>query len=228
MNVRILPGPEIVAEAPPATAAAPPATPPRPRTRPPVVTTPAVPPPLVAEAPKAPMPVPEPMPEPASPPPAPPVDMLAMIEARRLQRRAQEGAGRTTPSPQAPKDPALESLNRNLATLNNRGEGVGGVFQVLRKGARTGEFAFNGWKPDANRTWREVIEVDAGLGGDVERAMVKRMIELIRGHYQGDFQWESHRLGRVVVLSARPEDQSGLEEFLIREFFGSPGFARSR
>ena len=226
LDVRLLPGPEIVAEAPPATATTPPRPTPRPRPRAPQV--PKVPPPVVAEAPKVAVPPPEPEPAPAPSVPTPPVDMLAMIEARRQQRRAQEGAGRTPPSAQAPKDPALQNLNRNLATLNNRGEGVGGVFQVLRKGVRTGEFAFNGWKPDANRTWREVIEVDAGQGGDVERAMVKRMIELIRSHYSGDFQWESHRLGRVITLSAKPEDQAGLEEFLIREFFGPPGFARSR
>ena len=229
MNVRILPGPEIVAEAPPAVAAKPPPAPAIPRPRPPVVKAPK-PPPIVAQGPRIPEPPPQPEPEPAPAPPipAPPVDMLAMIEARRAQRRAQEGASRSAPSPQAPRDPALENLKRNLATLNNRGEGVGGVFQVLRKGVRTGEFAFNGFRPDANRTWREVIEVDAGLGGDVELAMVRRMIELIRGHYQGDFQWESHRLGRVVTLSARPQDQAGLEEFLVREFFGPPGFARSR
>jgi hypothetical protein len=30
----------------------------------------------------------------------------------------------------------------------------------------------------------------------------------------------------VVVLSARPEDQEGLEEFLVREFFGQPTVRR--
>ena len=53
-------------------------------------------------------------------------------------------------------------------------------------------------------------------------AMVRRMIELIRTHYTGDFNWESHRLQRVVVLSARKEDQGELEDFLMREFFGTP------
>ncbi|MDP2762540.1 MAG: hypothetical protein Q8O64_19435 [Sideroxyarcus sp.] len=33
--------------------------------------------------------------------------------------------------------------------------------------------------------------------------------------------WESLRLERVVVLSARMEDNEGLEDFLIREFFGA-------
>ena len=54
----------------------------------------------------------------------------------------------------------------------------------------------------------------------------QRMIELIRTHYSGDFRWESHRLGRVVVLSARPEDNEGLEDFLVREFFGTPVLKR--
>ena len=76
--------------------------------------------------------------------------------------------------------------------------------------------------PEARSQWREVIEVDAGLGGNVELAMVRRMIDLIRGHYKGDFNWESHRLGRVVVMSARSEHQTELEDFLMREFFGPP------
>jgi hypothetical protein len=96
-----------------------------------------------------------------------------------------------------------------------------GVFQILRKDTRTGEFAFHGWRADTQKRWREVIEVDAGSGGDIERAMVRRMIDLIRSHYTGDFRWESSYLGRVVVLSARPEDQAALEAFLMREFFGT-------
>jgi hypothetical protein len=145
--------------------------------------------------------------------------MMAMIEARRAQRQAAESAmARGTPSKSAsPQD----ALSRNLSTISGR-EGVGGVFQVLRKGVRTGEFAFNGFRNEGMKQWREVIEVDAGVGGDVELAMIRRMIELIRTHYQGDFQWESHRLGRVVVLSARVPDQPGLEEFLMKEFFGAP------
>ena len=46
------------------------------------------------------------------------------------------------------------------------------------------------------------------------------MISLIREHYQGDFNWESHRMARTIVLSARPEDSAGLEDFLMLEFFG--------
>jgi hypothetical protein len=169
--------------------------------------------------PLAPKPI-EPVPPPIEPKAAPPIDMSAMIEARRAQRRAAESAMRRPEHEPTPDELAQAAIARNLQA--RPGEGVGGIFQILRKGTRTAEFAFNGWRPNTDRQWREVIEVDAGLGGDVDRAIVRRMIELIRSHYAGDFRWESHRLGRVVILSARPEDNSGLEDFLIREFFGTP------
>ena len=174
-------------------------------------------------APKTPTPVVPPVPAPPTEPaPVAPreplVDMAAAIQANRAQRQATESAlARGNPSDKPGEDP----LSRNVRTLSGR-EGVGGVFQVMRKGLRTGEFAFNGFRNSGQKQWREVIEVDAGPGGDVELAMIRRMIELIRGHYNGDFRWESHRLGRVVVLSAKPADQPGLEEFLMKEFFDAP------
>ena len=159
-------------------------------------------------------------PPPPRPPPIPELDMAAMIEARRAQRRsAQAGAPRSQMEP-TPDQIAQANIDRNLRM--DHGAGVGGVFEILRKGTRTAEFAFNGWRPDTEKRWREVIEVDAGSGGDLELAIVRRMIELIRTHYTGDFRWDSHYLGRVVVLSARTEDQAELEAFLIREFFGQP------
>jgi outer membrane biosynthesis protein TonB len=171
-----------------------------------------------------PVPQPEKVPTPAPAPPAPTFDMAAMIRQRQEQRREADAAlarGDPNAQPSSSADPALANLNRNLATLHGN-EGVGGIFQILHMGTRTGEFAFNGWRPDSQRQWREVIEVDAGQGGDLQLAMVRRMIELIRTHYTGDFNWESHRLQRVVVLSARKEDQGELEDFLMREFFGTP------
>jgi hypothetical protein len=144
------------------------------------------------------------------------VDMMAAIEARRASRRAAEAARAGPPGP-----PAEDAASRNLRTLTG-GEGVGGVFEILEKGTRRATFAFNGWRPESRGQWRTVIEVDAGVGGNVELAIVRRMIELIRGYYKEDFRWESHRLDRVVTLSARPEDNAGLEEFLTKEFFGAP------
>ena len=173
--------------------------------------------------------VPQERTEPA--PPAPKVDMLAMINARRAQREQAEAAmvrqeqARSAAHPGS-SDPTA-TINRNLQGLSSASDdGTGGVFQILRKGTRSGEFAFNGWRPDTHRRWREVIEVDAGPGGDIELAMVRRMIQLIRGHYTGDFIWRSHRLDKSIVMSARPEHGPELEDFLMREFFGTPTLAR--
>jgi hypothetical protein len=181
---------------------------------------PKVPPRLVTPQPS---PVQEPVPpqpEPTPPRPEPPVDMMAAIKARQEARRQAEAALARGPHELSDSEVADANINRNLKFTP--GGGVGGVFQILSIGTRTAEFAFNGWQPDRDRRWREVIEVDAGLGGDIDRAVVKRMIQLIREHYSGDFRWESRRLGRVVTLSARPEDNEGLEDFLIKEFFGTP------
>ena len=92
------------------------------------------------------------------------------------------------------------------------------MFEIKSKGVREATFVFNGWKPTANNRWRQVIQVDAGLGGDINLAIIRRMIQLIRTYYTGDFSWESRRLGRVVTMSARPEDQASLEDFMMREF----------
>jgi hypothetical protein len=54
---------------------------------------------------------------------------------------------------------------------------------------------------------------------DIETAIVKKMIELIRKEKQGDFEWESHRLGKVVTMSARPKDEKELMDFLFKEMF---------
>lgn len=176
---------------------------------------------------------PEPAPTPVETPAPtaerqPQFDMLAMINARRERRREVEQAmidqmhARAASGAETRTDAEGDAIARNLETLHAGGEGVGGVFTILHKGTRTAEFAFNGWRPDTHRQWREVIEVDAGPGGDVELAIVRRMIALIRTHYAGDFVWRSHRLGKEIVLSARVEDNAQLEDFLTREFFGTP------
>ena len=213
LNVVLAPPQEAPAEPVAAPQTPTPAPPQRPPARAPLVARAPSP-----QAPRVPAPPPLPAPDPVTPP-TPQVDMLAAIEANRAARMAAESAlARGNPSDAGSKGDPLE---RNVRSLSGR-EGVGGVFQVLRKGLRTGEFAFNGFRGQGQRRWREVIEVDAGPGGNLELAMIRRMIELIRTHYTGDFQWDSHRLGRVVVLSARPADQPGLEEFLQKEFFGTP------
>ena len=173
------------------------------------------------------VPLEEPAPRIQTPPDTPePPSMLAMVEAARARRRAaEETVQKYNAEMRAQENPsggdvATANLARNLQSLSGRG-GTSGVFQIIQKGHRSGQFAFRGWTTGGGRgDWKEVIEVDAGPQGDIELAMVRKMIELIRQHYQENFNWESYRLGRVIVLSARMEDSAGLEAFLLREFFG--------
>lgn len=170
-----------------------------------------------------------PPPPPESSPTAPPeLDMTALLNAARERRRAAESAAAQENQTaqqgsrgQSAQEVAEANVKRSLQQASGKA-GTNGVFQVLSKSTRTGTFSFRGWTPGSSNTWRQVIEVDAGLGGDVELAIVRRMIVLIRTHYTGDFSWESQRLGRVIRLSARQEDTAQLENFMMAEFFGPP------
>ena len=103
----------------------------------------------------------------------------------------------------------------------NMTSGTNGIFQLLSVDSRTAAFSFRGWTTDSGNSRREYVHVDIGASNDIETAIVRKMIELIRRYYKGNFNWESQRLDRVIVLSARAEDNEGLEEFLQQEFFGS-------
>jgi outer membrane biosynthesis protein TonB len=209
-------------------------TPPRPQTQAKPLPTPA-PPEIVATSEPMPARVPvqptqsappeAPQPQATTPSAEPPTDFAALVAARRAQRQATQG---TTASERAEaakqgdggQSRADANMASNLQQVTRSNSGPSGVFQILHKGQRTAQFSFRGWANDSRGTWKEVIEVDAGVGGNVELAIVRRMIALIRTHYKGNFNFESYKLNRVVVLSARPEDNTGLEEFLMREFFG--------
>jgi outer membrane biosynthesis protein TonB len=205
------------------------APPPKPQPRP----TPRRPPPPAILA--VPTPNPTTPPIAAAPPSTPvppqrdnaPVDMMAMVNAARARRRAMDAAAARENAAAAasdrgeptPGDATTTALNRNLASLNNRQEGVSGIFTILSMGSRTSSFAFRGWTASERSSTRQVYEVDAGDLGDVKLATIRRMIQLIRTHYSGDFNWESHRLGRTIVMSARPADNTELEAFLMKEMF---------
>lgn len=164
---------------------------------------------------------------PADPAPAPslapPTDLLSYVNAARERRRAAEtSAERENFEARVnEREPSVDEIRMANIKRNLQPQGTNGVFQIVSMGIRTGTFSFRGWTKDFSNARRELIEVDAGPNGDMEHAMVRSMIELIRKYYKGDFNWESQRLNRVVILSARIEDNAGLEDFLIREFFGA-------
>ena len=158
-----------------------------------------------------------------------PKDLLAYMNEARERRRA-SGIFEDEPvEPEAvEREPSEEELRMANVMRNLKEPGASGIFQIIRMGPRTAQFLFRAWKKDSSVPRRELVEVDAGPGGDIQRVVVRKMIELIRQYHKGDFNWESYRLDRVVVLSARPEDSKGLEDFLIREFFGEEAAPRQR
>jgi hypothetical protein len=171
-------------------------------------------------------PSPTPAPKAAQSPPsqAQPTDMMDMLQAARDRRRAAGVPDRnndTDDQPQPQDDNAIARANvEHSLAANSRGRNDGGgVFQVTAKGVRTAEMIFRGWNVLRRNTTRQYFEIDAGLNGDIDTAIVRKMIEVIRQTQKGDFPWESRRLGRVVMLSARPSDDAELVDFLKRDFF---------
>jgi outer membrane biosynthesis protein TonB len=143
-------------------------------------------------------------------------DMASYLAAVREQKRATgTDAGLINEEERERADQATRPPKKDA--------GGNGIFQILSMDARAGRFAFRGWKNEFSYSHREVYEVYASPDANVQRAMIRKMIEIIRRDYSGDFNWESPRFGRVIVLSARLKDNDGLEDFLIKEFFGEGG-----
>jgi len=165
-----------------------------------------------------------PSPTPAAPPVAqatPENDFSTMINRNRARREAaEESARQENEAARAAETPSANDIAKaNIAFQEKRGRGTNGVFEIVSKGPRVAQYSFRGWTSDQRRSQRQIIEVDAGPGGNVELAIVDSMIALIRKYYTGDFNWDSQRLGRVVVLSARVSDTAGLQAVLMKEFF---------
>jgi hypothetical protein len=159
-----------------------------------------------------------PEPKPITPPPA--VDMQALIEARRNARNAANGQE----VQESEGDRAMRLIKANVAAANGKSAGgdrndTGGVFEVVDKSFNSASVKFRGWNPNFKRRWLQQVQVERGAEQDIETAIVKKMIELIRKEKPGDFIWESRRLNRNVPLSARVQDQAELHAFLLKEMF---------
>lgn len=151
-----------------------------------------------------------------------PVDMMAYVNQQRAKRASQESdAARINAEATARELGPTAEQKRDENIKRNFQSGVNGIFEITNLDARNASFTFNGWTNDFSSARKEFFEVQAKSGQDVRLLMIKKMISLIRKHYQGDFNWESHRMNRTIVMSARPEDNAGLEEFMMLEFFGN-------
>ncbi|MCG2584896.1 hypothetical protein [Massilia sp. TS11] len=144
-------------------------------------------------------------------------DMAAYIASRQKARGATQAAPGETDDERGRRN-ALA----NIAALNGKSgqdpNDTGGVFSVKTE-YHSAELKFRGFNSNFKRRWLTQLTVEQGNEPDIETAVIKKMIELIRKEKKGDFIWESHRLGREVQLSARPEDTAQLMAFLMKEMY---------
>ena len=150
-----------------------------------------------------------------------PKDMAEYIAQQRAKRDSSESdAARQNAAAAAAEQGPSEEAKRDARIKNNFNNGTNGIFEIINLGSNSASFSFLGWTSSVSNARREFFEVEAKNGQDVRLVMIRRMIALIRVHYQGDFDWQSQRLGRTINKSARLEDSAELEEFLMQEFFG--------
>jgi hypothetical protein len=176
-----------------------------------------------------------PPPEPPRPEPPRPqvdtsVDMSDMIAAR---RRARGQASEEQSGEESEKERGMRNALANIAAANGKSRGddrndTGGVFSITDQSFSSAQLKFRGWNPSFKRRWLQQVDVQLGTERDIETAIVKKMIELIRKEKTGEFEWDSHRLQRVVKMSARVQDQAELEAFLYLEMFPAYKAPRTR
>ena len=159
-------------------------------------------------------------PQPQSPTDAP-TDMASYVAQHRAQREASEAdAARQNAAAAAAEQGQSEEAKRDARIKNNFSNGTNGIFEITDLSSTSAKFSFLGWTSSMSNARSEFFDIEAKNGQDVRLLMIRRMITLIRVHYQGDFDWESQRLGRTISKSARLEDSAELEDFLMQEFFG--------
>lgn len=149
-------------------------------------------------------------------------DMAAYVKAQQAKRVDDEAlAAKINAEAVARERGPTEAQMRDERIKRNLKYGTNGIFEITSLGGRHATFSFRGWTDSYSNAKLQYFEVEASGGQDVRLLMIRRMIALIREHYDGNFSWESYRLRRSVILSARMEDSAELEDFLMKEFFGN-------
>ncbi|MBA3695953.1 MAG: hypothetical protein H0W85_04135 [Methylotenera sp.] len=165
-----------------------------------------------------PKPAPQQLPQPETTYP----DMQSYMKAQQAKRQGADwDAARQNAEAVAKENGPSEDEKRNQRISKNLKGGAGGTFTLTSMSGRRATISFNGWVDNLSNQKKQFFEVEAKQGQNLKLLIVKRVISFIRESYQGDFPWESQRLGKEITLSARLDDNSGLEDFLMNEFFGS-------
>ena len=166
----------------------------------------------------------QPTPQATSPAPLPGEDMQAYVKRQQEAKLAKKGLSKQDiEEVLASNNPQSAGAKRDAKIKENLDlDGTNGIFSIRHLSVRKAQFSFKGWKNNINTARLEVINVQAPDGVDIKKAVIRKMIAIIRREYDGDFKWDSYRLRRVIELSARQKDTQALEEFMMLEFFG-PG-----
>lgn len=156
---------------------------------------------------------------------APPKDMSEYVRQQQSKRQVAElDAARQNAEAIAKEvGPSLEQ-KRDERIKENLKAGQNGIFEVTSLNSRNATFMFRGWTNDYSAAKVEYFQVEAFAGEDIKLSVIKQMIKLIRKHYKGEFTWESYRLNRSIKMSAKLEDNAGLEEFLMQEIWEGSRF----
>jgi hypothetical protein len=152
---------------------------------------------------------------------------LASYIAERRRARGESGDATVDPETQRRNDAIASNLaSLQNSTFGNVPQNGGGTFQIRRMEFDAAQVTFFGWNRDIHKRTFQVLDVRRGGNASINLAIVRRIIEVIRDHEQGDFRWDSHRLGREITLSARASDNAELEGFMMKEFFTESGQPR--
>lgn len=164
----------------------------------------------------------KPQPKPKEETQAPPqeVDMQAYIEAQRKKRGA---PAQTEPAEESEAARGTRNALANIAAINGRGgqdtTTNEALFSIEDQTFSSAKVKLRVWNPNFRRNWLTQLDVERGNDPDIETAIVKKFIEMIRKSSAPDFIYHSRRLKRDVHLSSRPEDTQELMNFLYKELF---------
>ncbi|HEY3177542.1 MAG TPA: hypothetical protein VGL25_01525 [Casimicrobiaceae bacterium] len=215
--------PPTLAQTAPRPRAAPPRTPAKQRPTPPVIAQNK----QESEIKVAPAPQPIEEPPPIVAPKPMEGDLASYVEARRRERGepvASATQGSTASAQSAESD--IERRNRIVAanlglnrtpTFGYDPKNAGGIFQIEHLNYDYADFYYFGLNKDIGRNAKQLIEVRKGADSDIRITVIRKMIAIIRDNVAGDFVWLSRN--GPITMSARPSDNAGLEDFIMRDVF---------
>jgi hypothetical protein len=145
-----------------------------------------------------------------APTPAPPSNPSQATDLASYMREQKAKRGET-------EDAAATLDQQSTASSTPPPSGVYGIFQLNTLGEYSATVTFRGWRNAFSYIHPETFAVQALPGGDIRLEVIRKEIEIIRRYYSGNFTFYSERLRTDVTLSARREDNAGLEDFMLQE-----------